>query len=41
MNCKDIKEALHAYCDGEASSLEKKIIEEHLLSCASCQAEVA
>lgn len=41
MNCKDIKEALHAYCDGEASSLEKKIIEEHLLSCASCQEEVA
>ena len=41
MNCKDIKEALHAYCDGEASSLEKKIIEEHLLPCASCQEEVA
>ncbi len=41
MNCKDIKEALHAFCDGEASSLEKKIIEEHLLSCASCQEEVA
>lgn len=40
MNCKDIKEALHAFCDGEASSLEKKIIDEHLLSCASCQEEV-
>jgi len=41
MNCKDIKEALHAFCDGEASSLEKKIIEEHLLYCASCKEEVA
>ena len=41
MNCKDIKEALHSYCDGEASSLEKKIIEEHLSSCTSCQEEVA
>ena len=41
MNCKDIKEALHAYCDGEASSLEKKTIEEHLASCVECQNEVA
>ncbi len=41
MNCKDIKEALHSYCDGEASSLEKKTIEEHLASCVECQNEVA
>ena len=40
MNCKDIKEALHAFCDGEASALEKKIIEEHLNACLSCQEEV-
>ena len=38
MNCKDLKELLSAYVDGELSRTQREFIEEHLAVCADCKA---
>ena len=40
MNCKDFKELLSAYADGELSLTQKDFIEEHLAACPDCVATV-
>jgi hypothetical protein len=40
MNCKDFKELLSAYADGELSLTQKDFIEEHLADCPDCMATV-
>jgi len=41
MNCKDLKELLSAYADGELVGAKRDFIEEHLESCADCRAILA
>jgi hypothetical protein len=41
MNCKDLKELLSAYADGELVGTQRDFIEEHLESCADCRALLA
>jgi hypothetical protein len=38
MNCKDLKELLSAYVDGELSRTQREFLEEHLAGCADCRA---
>jgi len=38
MNCKDLKELLSAYVDGELSRTQREFVEEHLAGCADCRA---
>jgi predicted anti-sigma-YlaC factor YlaD len=38
MNCKDLKELLSAYVDGELSRTQREFVEEHLAVCADCKA---
>lgn len=40
MNCRDLKEVLTAYADGEASPEEARRLEGHLRGCASCRASL-
>jgi lipoprotein signal peptidase len=40
MNCKDFKELLSAYADGELSLTQREFIEEHLINCPNCRAIV-
>ena len=40
MNCKDFKELLSAYADGELSLTQRDFIEEHLAVCPDCMATV-
>jgi hypothetical protein len=40
MNCRSIKEFLAAYVDGELSSEQKDLVEEHLAGCLFCRAKV-
>ncbi len=37
MQCRDLKELLSAYADGELSRTQKEFLEEHLAGCADCQ----
>jgi len=37
MKCEEISRELIAYLDHRASSIERRIVEEHLASCAACQ----
>jgi hypothetical protein len=41
MNCKDLKELLSAYADGELVGAQRDFIEEHLAGCADCRAALA
>jgi hypothetical protein len=41
MNCRDLKELLSAYADGELVGTQRDFIEEHLAGCADCQALLA
>ena len=38
MNCKDLKELLSAYVDGELSRTQREFLEEHVAVCADCKA---
>lgn len=38
MQCRDLKELLSAYADGELSRTQKEFVEEHLAGCADCRA---
>jgi hypothetical protein len=40
MNCKDFKELLSAYADGELSLIQRDFIEEHLADCPDCMVTV-
>jgi len=41
MNCGDLEELLSAYADNELPRTQKEFIEEHLGSCAACQATLS
>jgi hypothetical protein len=41
MNCKDLEELLSAYADSELMGTQRDFVEEHLASCADCQATLA
>jgi len=41
MNCEDLEELLSAYTDGELVGTQRDFIEEHLASCADCEATLA
>ena len=41
MQCNDIQEKLSAYMDGDISSEERRLIEEHLKSCQQCNETLA
>jgi len=41
MKCSDISEMLSAYANSELSSTQREAVEEHLLTCADCQATLA
>ena len=38
MKCKDLKELLSVYADGELSRTQKEFVEEHLAGCVDCRA---
>jgi len=40
MNCKEIREFLTAYLDGEVTPEEKAYIESHVPGCPDCRAEL-
>ncbi len=40
MNCRDLKELLSAYVDGELAQTQRDFVEEHLATCTECQAVV-
>lgn len=40
MKCKEIKNKLSALIDNEINDKERKIVEDHLLTCSSCQKEL-
>lgn len=40
MNCRDLRDVLTAYADGEASAEEARRVERHLAFCASCRARL-
>jgi anti-sigma factor RsiW len=41
MNCTKVKDKLAAYLDGELNAVTRKHVDEHLLGCLSCRAELA
>jgi len=41
MKCREVKEALVAYLDGEVMPSERTLIEAHLAGCASCEKELS
>jgi anti-sigma factor RsiW len=41
MNCTKVKDQLAAYLVGELNSVTRKQVDEHLLGCLSCRAELA
>lgn len=40
MECKKLQERLSAYLDNEVSGQERRLLEEHLRSCAECRTEL-
>ncbi len=40
MKCRDLKELLSAYADGELSRTQREFVEEHLAGCAECRASL-
>jgi hypothetical protein len=40
MNCREVLPRINAYLDKEVSSSEKKLIQDHLTTCQSCQQEL-
>ncbi|NMB89424.1 MAG: hypothetical protein GYA17_13780 [Chloroflexi bacterium] len=40
MNCQRIRDLLPVYVDGEASSVETRLVQDHLASCAACRSEL-